>query len=332
MSDPRAALSAAYAGKRAIVTGARGYVGANVAARLAQAGARVVRVTRSPLAPTAGFEDVIGDIGDTALWQRVLPGADVVFHFAAQTSGYMADRDPPADLIVNVAASLQLFESCRRLAPEAVVVLAGAATQAGLTDSLPVTEQHRDLPLTIYDLHKQMAESHLLHYARRGWLRGACLRIPNTFGPGPDVGAAERGVLNKVIRRALAGQPITVYGTGEYLRDYVFIDDLADAFLYAGAHGDAVTGRHFFLGSGIGRTLAQAFTAAAAAAARRCGITAPVTNVPWPEGMSSIEFRNFVADPAAFHQATGWQPQTAFESGLDITADFFSQHTDEGRT
>src|SRR5258708_33768353 len=92
----------------------------------------------------------------------------------------------------------------------------------------------------------------------KGYVRGAVLRLTNVYGPGPRIRGAGRGVLNAMVRRAVTGEPLTVYGSGNYLRDYLYVRDAALAFVAAAEAIEALNGGHWVIGSGEGNTINDA--------------------------------------------------------------------------
>lgn len=310
-------------GRRVLVTGAAGYIAASVVRRLARVDCHVVRLSRrTSLAPPEGvavFEDVTGDVRSEQVWERVLEGVDVVFHLAGQTSVETADRNPEEDFEINVRPLMRMLHTCRQRGWRPSILFAGTETQAGVPECSPVDESHPDRPVTVYDLHKLLAEQYLKYYVRRGVVRGASLRLTTVYGPGPDASAPERGVLNRMMRRALEGGPLTVYGAGDAVRDYLHVDDAARAFLDAACAVERLGGGHFVLGSGEGHTLAEAFRLVAEKARRRTGRCVEVVNVAPPPGQSPIDARNFVADPRRFIDATGWRPRYSLDEGVAQT-------------
>jgi nucleoside-diphosphate-sugar epimerase len=145
------------------------------------------------------------------------------------------------------------------------------------------------------------------------------------YGPGPRSRSADRGVLNAMVRRALAGQALTIYGEGDFLRDYVYVEDVARAFLAAAAHIDRLGGGHFLIGSGRGHTFAEAVRTVADRAALRTGRPVAVDHVDPPRPLAPIERRNFVADTARFHGATGWSARVGLVDGIDRTIAYFER-------
>ncbi len=317
----------AYRGKVVAISGATGYIGMNLVRALGGVDCRIVRISRSTLSTppptTATIDDLVADMDSADMWREVAGTADVVFHLAAHTSLYAADEDPVGEFADTVLPMLGLIEACKSAKRPVGVVFAGTVTQAGLPIRLPVDESHPDTPITTYDIHKLMAETYLRHAQYRGWLEGGTLRLANVYGPGPSSSGIQRGVLNDMIRRAIAGEPLMVYRPSDLIRDYLYIDDVVAAFLRAGANVERLAGRHFVVGSGEGRSLSDTFTEVAQRVAAQTGRAEDVTEIEPPDGLFAIEFRSFVADSSAFRELTGWRPTVAFAEGIDRTIETF---------
>ena len=317
-----------FEGRHILITGGAGYLAAKLIEQLQPINCRITRLDRpdakfTPLTGKAQVRDTEGDIRDRAVWEAALTDVDVVFHFAAQTSVYVAEQNPSADLGINVVPMLHLLETCRDRSICPTILFSGTVTEAGLQASLPVNESYADRPITVYDLHKWMAENYLCHYARGGIVRGVVLRLANVYGPGPRSSSADRGVLNMMIRKALHGETLTIYGDGSYLRDYIYVEDVARAFLGAAANTDRVNGQYFVIGSGQGHTIAEAINLVADRVEKKTGQRAPVIHVEPPDSLSPIEARNFVADTARFTKATEWKASVSLIEGIDRTIDYF---------
>jgi UDP-glucose 4-epimerase len=326
-------IAAAFEGKNILITGGVGYLATCLIAMLQDTDCQIIRLDRpgTHFAPVLGeshVQDFEGDVRERKIWEVALANVDFVFHFAAQTSIYVANDNPFADLDINVLPMLYLLETCRQRGWRPMVLFSGTVTEAGLPVRLPVDETHPDNPITVYDLHKWMAENYLKHYVREGVVRGAVLRLANVYGPGPSSSSADRGVLNMMIRKALKGERLTVYGDGRYVRDYVYVEDVAHAFLKAAANIDQVNGKHFVIGSGQRHTIAEAVNLVSDRVALRTGKRVSVVHVEPPHSQSPIEARNFVADTTSFTQATTWQARVKLTEGIDRTMDFFINQTE----
>jgi nucleoside-diphosphate-sugar epimerase len=125
-----------------------------------------------------------------------------------------------------------------------------------------------------------------------------------------------------MLRRALGGEPLTVYGDGGHLRDYLYVDDAARAFLAVAAVRQRLNGQHFVVGTGQGHTVREAIGLVAERVAARTGRRVTVRHVPTPAGLSPIEDRDFVADTRRFRELTGWQPRVSLSEGIDRTLDW----------
>ena len=320
-------------GKKILITGSTGYLATSLISRLSDVDCSIIRLSRpgasfTPVAGRVQIQGIEGDIRKPAIWESVLTDVDIVYHFAAQTSVYVAEKDIHQDMENNVLPMVHLLETCRKTKLKLKVIFAGTATEVGLPDHLPVDEFHPDQPITVYDLHKWMAENYLKYYTRTGEVQGVILRLTNVYGPGSKSSSADRGILNIMIRRALNGERLTIYGKGDYLRDYVYIDDVVSAFLYGAAAIERLSGQHFVIGSGEKHTIAEAFNLVSDRVALKTGKRVTVVHVDMPAGLSQIEFRNFVANTQRFTESSGWQPNYSLPAGIDHTIENFLREND----
>jgi UDP-glucose 4-epimerase len=196
------------------------------------------------------------------------------------------------------------------------VVFSSTATVYGLTPVDPTTELTTPSPVTFYDLHKLFIEQQLTFATNLGILEGVSLRLTNVFGPSSGHSSSDsRGILSKVTALALKGEPLSIYGGGDYTRDYVFIDDVVDAFVRA-AVCDEVKGQVLNIGSGKGVTVRDAFLSVAAEVEKRTKIKVVIKSVPWPANSDEIELRNFVASIQKAASLLGWNPATTLNNGI----------------
>lgn len=319
-----------FAGRCILITGGGGYLGSALINLLQECDCRILRLERKEVprgtCPGAAtrITDLHGDLRDHGVWETALHGVDMVIHLAAQTSAYVANGDPEADQAVNVAPMLRLLEACRRQGKRLPICFASTVTVAGIPERLPVDESHPDHPLTVYDLHKLMAEQYLRWYSEQGFVEGVSLRLSNLYGPGPVSSSADRGFLNQMIRRALAGDMLTCYGEGDRVRDYLYVEDAARAFLAAAGRAGELSGKTFVVGSGCGHTIAEALGLVARQAALRTGKQVAVERVDPPPGLSPIEDRHFIADSRRFARITGWSARIPLAEGIHLTLEAFS--------
>ena len=304
------------------MTGASGYIATNLIYALKDIDCTLVCLTRNQLKSInskANFIELTGDIRTSEIWEKALDDVEVIYHLAAQTSAYVASEDPPGDFKSNVLPMLNLLEVCKKGGMKPSIIFSGTVTEVGMPVSLPVNETHKDQPVTIYDLHKLMAENYLKYYSQQEGVRGITVRLSNVYGPGPKSSSSDRSVINLMMQKALAGEPLTVYGQGDCLRDYIYIEDLISAFLKAAVNIEQLKGKHFVLGSGEAYTIAQAFNLVADRVAVKTGKRVPVKHIAPPDMQLPIEERNFIADTKQFIAATGWHAQYTLSEGIDQT-------------
>jgi len=319
---------------RILITGGSGYIASNLIQRLSSFECDITILTRKATITEktmgkATVHSIHSSITDITDWEPVLSGIDVIYHLAAQTGIYQANQDPEQDLLINVVPLIRILETCRTCNFKPVIIFASTNTISGIPETLPVDESLSDDPLTIYDLHKKMAEDYLRYYIRQNIVSGSTLRLANVYGPGPKSSNADRGVINQMIKRALRSQDLTLYGPGDYIRDYVFIDDVVDAFIKAYEYSGNLDGGHYIIGSGKGHTIRETFLAIQEIALKKTGNAARITHVDPPESLHPIEKRNFIADFRKYHNLTGWTPRHELADGLESTIDFYLKNQGE---
>lgn len=304
-------------GMRALVTGAAGMIGCALVERLLREHWSVVGLSRrSQPQSHPKLTWLSADICHLSERINGLSEVDTVFHLAGQTSSATAKLDPIVDLNVNVVGLLRLLRAVSQQRKKPHVVIAGTATEVGIARQLPVGEGEIDKPLTFYDISKLTAEMYLKQFVREDLVSGCCLRLSNVFGASTAEQQADRGIIDKSFKRAMAGESLQIFGDGNYLRDYIHVDDVVSAFIAASAHREAVNGRHFVIGTGVGVLLKDAFRIVADIAEELTGRAVELNHVDVPMGLSPMEFRNFVADTTAFRGVTNWKPTLDLRSGL----------------
>jgi len=319
-----------YRGRRVMITGGLGFIGSNLARRLVDLGADVLLVDSlipdygGNLFNIDGIADRvtvnIADIRQQTTMNYLVRDRDVIFSLAGQVSHIDSMRDPYTDLEINCRSQLTVLEACRNHNPKVKVVFAGTRQVYGKPDSLPVDESHLVRPTDVNGINKAAGENYHLVYNNVFGVRACSLRLTNVYGPRQLIKHNRQGFIGWFIRLAIEGRPIQIFGDGSQLRDFVYVDDAADAFLRAGAD-DACNGGAFNVG-GDGpvshRDLAALLVKIAGSGS--------VQFVEWPADKKAIDIGSFYADSTKFKRATGWTPATALADGLAETVAFYRRH------
>jgi len=319
-----------YRNRPVMITGGAGFIGSNLAHHLVALGADVLLVDSlipdygGNLFNIRGIEDRvrmnIADVRQESTMSYLVRHVDVIFNLAGQVSHIDSMRDPYTDLEINCRSQLSILEACRRNNPKVKVVFAGTRQVYGKPDFLPVTEQHLVRPTDVNGINKVAGEYYHLVYNNVFGVRACSLRLTNIYGPRQLVKHSRQGFIGWFIRLAVEDREIQVYGDGSQLRDFVFVDDAADAFLRAGA-SDACNGEVFNVG-GLEpvshRDLVQLLIEVAG--------SGRVRYVEWPAEKKVIDIGSFYADSSRFRAATGWEPCVGLREGLDRTVAYYRQH------
>jgi UDP-glucose 4-epimerase len=216
-------------GLHVLVSGASGFIGRHVVARLQRDGHRVSAVDRAPH-PDPAVTTAVGDLLDPAVRERaVVPGVDAVVHLAAMTSVLGSIEQPALVHATNVEATAGLLELARERGVGAFV-LASTNAVVGDVGTGTITEALPLAPLTPYGATKAAAEMLLHGYAGSFGLRAPMLRLTNVYGPGMG---HKDSFVPRLLRAAATGGGVQVFGDGEQRRDLVHVADVAEAMALA---------------------------------------------------------------------------------------------------
>lgn len=321
-----------YRGRPVMITGGLGFIGSNLARRLLGLGADVLIVDSLTSAYGGnrfnidGIADrvrvAIADVGDALKMRDLVTDREVIFNLAGQVSHIDSMTNPYTDLEINCRSQLTILEACRRHNPKVKVVFAGTRQVYGRPDGLPVDETHLVRPTDVNGVNKAAGEYYHLVYNHAFGVRACSLRLTNVYGPRQLIRHDRQGFIGWFIRLAIENRTIQIYGDGSQLRDLVYVDDAADAFLRAGA-SDACNGEVFNVG-GDGHISHRDLTELLL----RVAGSGRVEYVDWPLEKKRIDIGNFYADSSKFKKTTGWAPSVALPEGLTRTIAFYRAHFD----
>jgi UDP-glucose 4-epimerase len=319
-----------FRGEKVLITGGLGFIGSNLAIRLVEIGASVSIV--DSLYPTCGanyfnvepirknVEIVEGDAADLSLMRRLVRGKKYVFNLAGHVSHIESMEDPFSDLHMNALAPLAVLEACRHENQSVYVVYAGTRQSYGRPESLPLVETQVLKPVDVNGVSKMAGEWFHMVYSQAHGISAVSLRLVNTYGPRQLVKHPRQGFVGWFIRQAIDGEEIQLFGDGQQLRGFNYIDDVVNALLIAGTNKQ-LRGDYFNLG-GEGPVTLEAFVQLLLRLAGR----GSYRMVPFPLDKKAIDIGSVYTSAAKFNAATGWKPRVTLEEGLARTVEYYRHH------
>jgi UDP-glucose 4-epimerase len=322
-----------YQDRRVMITGGLGFIGSNLARQLTSLGARVLLVDSlipeygGNLFNISGIEDRVrvnvADVRQQSTMNYLVRDQDVIFNLAGQVSHIDSMQDPYTDLEINCRSQLSILEACRRYNPTVKVVFAGTRQIYGRPDSLPVSESHLVRPTDINGINKAAGEYYHLVYNNVFGVRACSLRLTNIFGPRQLLKHNRQGFIAWFIRQVIEDREVQVYGDGQQIRDFVYVDDAADAFLRAGAN-DAANGQVFNVGGREPISLRDLIKLLIEIAG-----TGRFRFVEWPPEKKAIDIGDFTTDSSLIERRLGWTATTPLREGLAATITYYREHLDQ---
>lgn len=324
-----------------LITGGAGFIGTNVAHRLCTMGQPVLvydNLSRSGVERNLRWLEAThpglirierADVGDYDRLRRAVGQVSAVFHLAAQVAVTTSLTDPFHDFEVNARGTLNLLEAIRAASAPPTLVFTSTNKVYGALDDLELRAGRRRYhptdpelgctgvnearPLDFhspYGCSKGAADQYVLDYARSFGLPALVFRMSCIYGP-HQFGTEDQGWLAHFLMRAIAGEPITLYGDGKQVRDVLFVEDLVAAFLLARDRIDSLAGHAYNIGGGPQNTISLLELIELIGEMR--GATPAVRHEPW----RPADQRYYVSDTRRFHAATGWAPSVPADEGLE---------------
>jgi UDP-glucose 4-epimerase len=313
---------------RALVTGAAGFIGSTLVDRLLGDGHSVVGLDNFASGRATNLEHLADNLdfvfAEADIVTADLPAIldehrpEVVFHLAAQIDVRRSVADPQFDASVNVVGTIRLADAARRAGVRKIVHTSSGGSIYGIPPSYPTSEAAPADPASPYAAGKVAGEIYLNTFRHLYDLECSHIAPANVYGPRQDP-HGEAGVVAIFAQALLAGKPTKVFGDGSHTRDYVFVDDVVDAFVKAsGAVGG---GQRFNIGTGVETSDRQLHSAVAAA------VGAPDDPEFHPPRLGDLE--RSCLDSALAERVLGWHPQVKLHDGIRRTVEYF-RHTHAG--
>jgi NAD dependent epimerase/dehydratase len=313
-----------WQGRKALVTGAGGFIGSHLVEALAGRGARVRALVRYNSASARGWLDqlapslapqvevVAGDIRDAGSVQAAVSGQELVFHLAALISIPYSYEAPESYVDTNVGGTLHILEACRR-AGVARLVHTSTSEVYGSPETVPITEAHPLRAQSPYAATKVAGDKLAESYHCAFGLPVVVLRPFNTYGPRQSA----RAVLPTILSQLLAGRTTIELGALWPRRDLMYVADTVEGFIKA-AESAAAVGHTVHLGTGRDVSVGELAELAMTVTGQRAEIVSKAERERPPDS----EVRQLLSSPAAAKKLLGWNPTVSLEDGVRRTADW----------
>ncbi len=299
---------------RTLVLGGNGFIGSHLLDRLLLAGHAVRVFDRNEelyRKPLDGVEYCYADFGNRTLLAEALEGIDIVFHLISTTVPKTSNDDPAFDVTSNVVETIALLEKCVAHGVKKIVFLSSGGTVYGAPAALPVTEDSATNPECSYGITKLAVEKYLALFNHLYGLDYVIVRPSNPYGPRQNP-LGIQGAISVFLGRVAAGKPIEIWGDGQIVRDYVYVDDLVEGIYRAATQ--TVASCILNLGSGQGHSLN------AIIATMREVIGDRVRVVYTPARVFDVP--QIYLDISRAQQELAWRPATSLDAGIRQTWEF----------
>lgn len=309
---------------KALVTGGAGFIGSHIAQAVCRRGGKVIVLDNLSLGslknlewkqPGDSVEFVQGDIRDTALVKKLLPGCEVVFNEAALPSVPLSVEQPAETNAQNLDAALQLLIAARD-AKVRRLVFASSSAIYGDSEISPKREDLAPCPLSPYALQKYGAERYGQMFYQLYGFEAVSLRYFNVFGPRQSFNSPYSGVIAKFCTVLLQGQAPLIFGDGLQSRDFIYIDNVVHANLLAAeAPAEKAAGKVFNVAGGQSINLLQLL--------QELNQLTGQSLTPQFQPARTGDVRSSLADISRIQADLNYQVKVSWQQGLRHTLDFY---------
>ncbi len=299
---------------RCLVLGGGGFIGSAVVDRLLldQHTVRIFeRPDVKPYRVFTGSEQVGwqgGDLQNVEHINDALDDIDIVFHLVSTTLPKNSNDDPVYDVQSNLVATLRLLIAMAAKGVRRMVFISSGGTVYGPPQYIPIDEKHPTEPKVSYGITKLAIEKYLVMYEALHGIKATILRVANPFGERQRIATAQ-GAVGVFLHRAMHGETIEIWGDGNVTRDYIYISDVAEAFIKAAEYQG--TKNVFNIGSGSGTSLNELLTTMESV------LGGPIARQYLPGRAFDVMVN--VLDTSLAATELGWRPKVSLPEGITRT-------------
>lgn len=299
-----------------LLLGGAGFLGRALARALLNNGYEVSRIDSRPMYPMGAQDHVfVGDLSNLDFTQSLLRSCDTLVHLASATTPSTSATSPFIEAEANIGPTLRLLELAQQTDFRHLIFISSGGTVYGNPLRLPAMESDPLTPLSYHAAGKVALESFLHTYRHLSGKVVTILRPSNLYGPEQTLRSGF-GIIRTMLENVRTGQPMTIWGDGENVRDYLYIDDMAEACCKLIERGcDSET---FNVGAGIGTSINRLHQLIE----NIVGASIPVQHLP----ARSLDVRAIILDSSKLTHAAGWAPTISLEEGIHRTWKWLNQN------
>ncbi len=306
------------------ITGASGFIGSYLSDYLSSLNHKLFLISNrshlisNEIASKKNIQIVKGNIGQKKVQSIIVnKNINAIVNLSAQTDLYFAEGNVYQDYFISVLPIIKLLSYLTKENYKCKIIQIGTATQCGLTPNYPINEDYIDDPKSVFDYHKLCAENYIKYFNNNSSIESICFRLSNVYGGSKKNFSPSRGVINKVIKTALEKKTITLYGNGNYLRDYIHINDVVKFINCAIVYNKKqLLGKHVFLCYGKSYSIREVWNLIAEIIWDLYSIKIVVQKKSWPKNLLEIEKRNFRANNSMLVDNLKTRPTYGLDNGL----------------
>lgn len=305
--------------KKIVILGGGGFIGGRLVPRLAEDHNNTIlvigrsAVPAAPLPPNVSY--VSGSISDESFLREVINGGEHVLHLAHSTTPKTSFEDPIADIDSNLQGTVSVFKVAGEVGVDRLTYVSSGGAVYGHSQYVPVDEKHPTNPISPYGICKLAAEKYAQMYAQIAALPLIVVRPSNPYGPG-QMGERGQGFIGSAINRIISHEPVIVFGERGTVRDYIYIEDVAEGIISAMHHG--LIGATYNIGSGVG--LDNMGVLEELVKLLPNGLAAEVKINVLPRRPYDVDVSILSYD--ALMKDSGWKPKVDIRTGLRLALDW----------
>jgi len=307
--------------KKVLITGGLGFIGSNLAQELLSQNYKVSLLSKSKtklknisdLVPMP--ELILKDVHNIS--EDEVKDKEIIFHCASTNNNYHIHGEPFLDVNINCNGTISLLEACRKFNPSAKIVYLSTFFVNGKLDSLPATPESPCNPLGLYPATRLAGEHFCKIYNQVFGLNSVVARLTNVFGIKEQFDNKHKAAFNNLIKLAIDKQEIPLYDDGEFIRDYIYVSDVARGLITVAEKG--VKGEVYYIGRGEKTKFKDLIDLVIKEA--RGGTIKPIAP---PKFHNQVGIKDYYCDNQPIKNL-GWTPSVSLEEGIKLTVDWYKK-------